>query len=83
MTGVLLPNLSLPMPTKFLASPAKMLGGFGLVGGGITIPYHVSDLGRTGGHMAFTNHYHLAITRGIIDCYNELGTVIDCGEHPT
>ena len=79
MTGVLPPNLSLPIVTGSLATPAKRLGGFGLVGGGITIPYHRSILGRTGGHMTFTNHYHLAITRGIIDCYNELGTVIDCG----
>ena len=59
MTGLLLPNLGLPMPTKFLASPAKMLGGFGLVAGGITIPYHPLNLGQTLPRVAFTNHYHL------------------------
>ena len=48
----------LPTLTGFLARPAKTLGGFGLVGGGITIPYHVSILGRTLPRVAFTNHYH-------------------------
>ena len=45
------------MPTKFLATDAKMLGAFGLVGGGITIPYHVSILGRTLPRVTFTNLY--------------------------
>ena len=58
MTGDLLPNLGLPSLTVFLASAAKSIGAFGLVGGGITIPYHRSDLGRTGGHMIFTRPYH-------------------------
>ena len=49
---------ALPILTGFLAWPAKTLGGFGLVGGGITIPYHVSILGRTLPRVAFTNHYH-------------------------
>ena len=31
MTGVLLPNLVLPFPTKFLARPAQSIGRFGLV----------------------------------------------------
>ena len=58
MTGDLAADLSLPIVTTFLAVTAKMLGGFGLVSGGITIPYHVSDLslGRWSG--TFTNHYH-------------------------
>jgi len=47
------------MPTRFLASPAKMLGGFGLVAAGITIPYHPLNLGQTLPRVAFTNHYHL------------------------
>ena len=55
--GLLLPNLALPIPTKFLASPAKTLGAFGLVAAGITIPYHVRDLGQNRGQNAITNHY--------------------------
>ena len=51
-------DLALPNLTGFLATDAKMLGGFGLVGLPITIAYHVSILGQTSGHMAFTNHYH-------------------------
>ena len=35
------PDLSLPMPTKFLARPAKSLGAFGLVPYSITYPYQV------------------------------------------
>ena len=58
MTGDHASDLSLPMPTKFLARPAKTLGGFGLVAGGITIPYHVRDLGRIRPRVAFTNDYH-------------------------
>ena len=50
-------DLSLPFPTGFLARPAKSLGGFGLVGGGITIPYHVSILGQTLPCITFTNLY--------------------------
>ena len=79
MAGLLLPNLGLPFPTIFLASPALSLGAFGLVAGGITIPYHVSILGQTSGPITFTNHYHRTEGRDIIDCYNGLGTVIDCG----
>jgi len=47
------------MPTKFLASPAKMLGAFGLVAAGITIPYHMINLGQTLPRATFTNTYHL------------------------
>ena len=54
MAGLLLPNLGLPFPTKFLASDAKPLGGFGLVRCGITILYHRAILGQTRGHIAFT-----------------------------
>ena len=57
MTGDLASDLSLPIVTTFLAVTAKMLGGFGLVGGGITIPYHVSILGQTRGQNTITNHY--------------------------
>ena len=53
------------MPTRFLASPAKTLGGFGLVGGGITIPYHMINLGQTLPRDTFTNHYHRGLGRGI------------------
>ena len=59
MAGLLLPNLGLPIPTIFLASAARSFGGFGLVAGGITIPYHPSDLGLIRPCEAFTNHYHL------------------------
>ena len=51
------PDLSLPMPTKFLARPAKLDGAFGLVGGGITNAYHEADLGLNRPQEAFTNHY--------------------------
>ena len=51
------PDLSLPMPTKFLARPAKLDGAFGLVGGGITNAYHEADLGQTLPCITFTNHY--------------------------
>ena len=44
MTGDLAADLSLPNLTTFLARPAKRHGGFGLVSGGITIPYHEADL---------------------------------------
>ena len=37
-------DLSLPNLTGILARPARSLGAFGLVGGGITIPYHEADL---------------------------------------
>ena len=50
-------NVGLPFPTKFLASPAKRLGGFGLVTMRLTIPYHASILGQTFWSAAFTNHY--------------------------
>ena len=48
----------LPILTRFLASPAKRLGGFGLVWVAITIAYHVSILGQTLPRVAFTNYYH-------------------------
>ena len=44
MAGDLPANLGLPIPTKILARGAKLIGCFGLVGGGITILYHVADL---------------------------------------
>ena len=57
MAGDLPPNLALPIPTKFLASAAHSIGGFGLVGGGITIPYHPLNLGQNLPRVTFTNHY--------------------------
>ena len=48
-----------------------------------TILYHVSILGQTLPRATFTKPYHLAITIGIIDCYNVLGTVVHSGEYPT
>ena len=59
MAGDLLPNPALPIPTKFLASPAKMLGGFGLVWRAFTIPYHPLNLGQALPCITFTNHYRL------------------------
>ena len=56
--GLLLPNLGLPIPTKFLASPAKSIGVFGLVWRVITNAYHPADLGLTLPRETFTNHYH-------------------------
>ena len=50
--------LGLPFPTKFLASPAKTLGGFGLVMVRLTIPYHASDLSLGRPCETFTNPYH-------------------------
>ena len=58
MTGDLLPNLGLPFPTIFLATPAKRDGGFGLVGLPITIAYHLIDLSLNLGQNTITNHYH-------------------------
>ena len=51
------PDLSLPMPTKFLARPAKLDGAFGLVAGLLTILYHEADLGLNLPCITFTNHY--------------------------
>ena len=51
------PDLSLPMPTKFLARPARSLGAFGLVAGLLTILYHEADLGLNLPCGTFTNHY--------------------------
>ena len=63
--GDLLPNVALPIPTRFLASPAKTLGGFGLVWRVITIPYHRSDLAWILPCITFTNHYHREGGQGI------------------
>ena len=79
----MLPNLGLPFPTRFLASPARSHGGFGLVGAPFTNAYQPSDLGGILAQNTITNHYHRTGGLAIIDCYNGLGTVIDCGEHPT
>ena len=78
MTGILLPNLSLPFLTIFLASPAHSHGAFGLVGGGITIPYHVSILGQTRGPITFTNHYHREQGLAMTEYYVGLELVV-CG----
>ena len=50
-------DLSLPNLTRILARPARSLGVFGLVGGPLTILYHVSILGQTRGQNTITNHY--------------------------
>ena len=47
----------LPILTGILASPAKRLGGFGLVRRWLTILYHASDLGLILLPATFTNHY--------------------------
>jgi len=55
----------LPILTRFLAGPAKMLGGFGLVRRWLTILYHDSDLGLILLPATFTNHYRRGLDRGI------------------
>ena len=57
MAGLLLPNLGLPSLTIFLASEAKSIGAFGLVGGGFTLLYHARDLSVDLPCEAFTNPY--------------------------
>ena len=56
--GDLLPNLSLPFPTKILAHDAKRLGAFGLVGLVITNRYQSRGLSLSQPQEDFTNHYH-------------------------
>ena len=51
-------DLSLPIPTGFLARPAKTLGGFGLVAPPFTNAYHSADLSLSRPCEAFTNLYH-------------------------
>ena len=51
-------DLSLPNLTGFLATDAKRLGGFGLVGLPITIAYHPADLSLNLPSGTFTNDYH-------------------------
>jgi len=48
-----------------------------------TNAYHLIDLGQTLPWETFTNDYRLAMRIGIIDCYNELGTVVHSGQDPT
>ena len=67
--GLLLPNLGLPFPTIFLASPARSDGAFGLVGPLFTNAYQSSDLSLSRPGIAFTNHYH-----------RDDGLTIDLGE---
>jgi hypothetical protein len=74
---------TLPNITGSCARGADPIGGFGQVTGGITNPYQVSILGLILPRVAFTNLYHRDGGLGVIDCYNVLGTVIDCGESPT
>ena len=45
--------------------------------------YQSADLGRNQPCRSFTNLYHRIEGLGIMYCYNGLGTVIDCGQHPT
>ena len=75
----MLPNLGLPSLTGSYARDAQTIGDFGLV-------YQLlptSDLGLDLPSGTFTNHYRRTEGLGIMYCYNGLGTVIDCGEHPT
>ena len=65
MAGDLLPNLGLPFLTGSFAGLAYAIGGFGLVCGGFTIPYHVSILGQTLPQETFTKHYHRGDGLGI------------------
>jgi hypothetical protein len=62
--------LALPIPTISHAGPARRIGVFGLVAGGITIAYQVSILGGGLPCRAFTNHYHrglgLHIDRSVV-----------------
>ena len=51
-------DLGLPNLTGFLATDAKRLGGFGLVGLSITIAYHPADLSLNRGQNTITNDYH-------------------------
>ena len=57
-TGILLPDLGLPLLTGSRARPAKTHGAFGLVGGWLTNAYHPADLGRNLPFETFTKHYH-------------------------
>ena len=52
-------DLGLPSLTGSHAADAKSFGAFGLVAGGITILYHMINLGEIRPCEAFTNHYHL------------------------
>ena len=70
---------TLPNLTGSCAHGAKPIGGFGQVTPAITITYQSADLGRNLGQNTITNDYHRTGGRDIIDCYNGLGTVIDCG----
>ena len=55
----------LPILTRFLATPARSIGGFGLVRRWLTILYHASDLGLILLPATFTNHYRRGLDRGI------------------
>ena len=79
MAGDHASDLSLPFPTISHATDARSLGAFGLVRRAITNAYQPADLALLPSCEAFTNHYLRTEGRGIIDCYNGLGTVIDCG----
>ena len=48
-----------------------------------TRAYQPPDLALLLPWDTFTNDYHRIEGLGIMYCYNGLGTVIDCGEHPT
>jgi hypothetical protein len=82
-------DLGLPFPTIILACQARRIGGFGLVGHGLTNPYHAAILGPTLPRVAFTkldlrrNTRHTVRRLCVMWCYNGLGTVVDCGQHPT
>ena len=48
-----------------------------------TNAYHSRNLALVLPCETFTNHYRRGEGLGIMYCHNGLGTVIDCGQHPT
>ena len=76
----------LPNLTGFLASPARSIGVLGLVYQGL--PTSGSGSEPAAGHLyqalpPHRRHNTQWIGLCVMQGYNGLGTVIDCGEHPT
>ena len=66
----------LPNLTRILASPAKMLGGFGLVWVAITIAYQSADLSLGRSRDTFTNDYRRTEGRDMTEYYIGLELVV-------
>ena len=66
----------LPILTGILASPAKRLGGFGLVRRWLTIPYHRRDLSLGRSRDTFTSHRRRTEGRGMTEYYVGLELVV-------